>query len=215
MKHRNLFLPSLVLFSAFLLWTSALCFVDVRAVGPQGSAVGFASFNLFVHRLTGVHMGLYYLTDWLSLVPIALAAGFALLGLAQWLRRKQLNRVDFSLLVLGGFYILVLAFHLFFECFPLNCRPVLINGLLEASYPSSTTLLVLCILPTAMQQLRQRVKPPFLRRSLLLLLTAFLLFMVIARFLSGVHWFTDIVGGVLLSAALVSLYCAVCRCAKK
>ena len=215
MKHRNLFLPSLVLFSAFLLWTAALCFVDVRAVGPQGSAVGFASFNLFVHRLTGVHMGLYYLTDWLSLVPIALATGFALLGLVQWLRRKQLNRVDFSLLALGGFYILVLAFYLFFECFPLNYRPVLINGLLEASYPSSTTLLVLCILPTAMQQLRQRVKLPFLRRSLLLLLTAFLLFMVVARFLSGVHWLTDIVGGVLLSAALVSLYRAVCRCAKK
>ena len=34
----------------------------------------------------------------------------------------------------------------------------------------------------------------------------FALLMVVARLLSGVHWLTDIVGGVLLSTGLVTLY---------
>ena len=197
--------------AAFVLWTAAVCVVDVRPIGPLGYGVGFAALNSFVHHLTGVHMGLYTLTDWLSILPLGLVLGFAGLGLAQWVRRRSLFRVDFSLFALGGFYALVMAAFLFFEVFVVNYRPVLIEGVLEASYPSSTTMLVLCVMPTAMMQLRERMKRGAFRKGVLMAMGAFTAFMVMGRLLSGVHWISDIVGGLLLSAGLVTLYSAVTK----
>lgn len=198
------------LLAAFVLWTVLICFVDVQAIGPEGSTVGFAAANRFIHDLTGVHMGLYIVTDWLGLVPLAVAMGFGFLGLSQWIRRKNLRRVDFSILVLGGFYAAVMIVFLFFETVTVNFRPVLINGVLEASYPSSTTMLVMCVMPTAVMQLKDRVRNPALKRCITIGMAAFVAFMVVGRLLSGVHWFTDIVGGTLLSAGLVMLYASAC-----
>ena len=195
-----------ILLGAFVVWTAAVQLVDVQPIGPQGSAVGFATINGWVHSLAGVHMSLYTVTDWLGLVPIGVAMGFALLGLSQWMRRKHLKQVDFTILVLGGFYLLVMAAYVLFEVFVINYRPVLINGCLEASYPSSTTMLVLCVMPTTLMQLNARIKNQTLKRWVGFGITAFILFMVIGRLLSGVHWFTDIIGGALLSAGLVILY---------
>ena len=94
------------LLAAFVLWTVAICFLDVRAIGPQGSFVGFAGINGFVHNLTGVHWGLYYITDWLGLVPIFVCMGFSILGLIQWIKRKSIFKVNYDILVLGGFILL-------------------------------------------------------------------------------------------------------------
>lgn len=189
-----------------MLWTIGVTRIDVQAIGPQGSTVGFAALNRFVHDLTGVHMELYTITDWLGLVPVAFGFGFAVLGLAQWIKRKHILKVDFSILVLGGFYIVTLAAYLFFESHVINYRPVLIEGNLEASYPSSTTLLVLCVMPTALMQLRRRIGNPLFRRCVSVAIAAFMAFMIIGRLLSGVHWVTDIIGGILLSTGLVALY---------
>ena len=192
--------------SAFVLWTVAVQFIDVRAIGPNGSSVGFATVNGFVHKLTGVHMSLYNVTDWLGLVPIFVAMGFALFGFAQWIKRKHLSKVDDSIFVLGGFYIAVMAVYVLFEMITVNYRPVLINGILEKSYPSSTTLIVMCVMPTAIMQFNSRIKNTLLKKTMSFLITAFIVFMVIGRLVSGVHWFTDIIGGTLLSAGLVALY---------
>ena len=139
---------------------------------------------------------------------MAFALGFAVLGLVQLISRRSLRRVDGSILVLGAFYIAVMAAYLLFEKFAVNYRPVLIDGFLEVSYPSSTTLLTLCVMPTAMLQLSRRLRSGRLRSLVLAVLAAFTAFMVVGRLLSGVHWLTDIVGGVLLSAAIVCLYAA-------
>ena len=195
------------LLAAFALWTAAVCLVDVQPIGPLGSKVGFAALNGWFHNLTGVLLWLYDLTDLLSVVPLGLCAAFGILGLCQWVRRRSLRRVDRDLLLLGGFYLAVAAFFVAFEWFPVNFRPVLIEGRLEASYPSSTTLLVLCIMPTARMQLARRIgNRQTLRRILSILLWGFTGFMVTARAICGVHWITDIIGGCLLSAGLVMLY---------
>ena len=209
-KKRLVLGASLVV--AFVLWTILVCFVDVRAIGPEGSSVGFAALNGFVHELTGVNWFLYTITDWLGIVPIAVALGFAILGLVQLIKRKSLWKVDHSILALGVFYIVVMAAYIFFEVVVINYRPTLIDGYLEASYPSSTTMLVMCVMPTAAMQLNVRIKNTVLRRFAVIAIVVFTAFMVIGRLLSGVHWITDIIGGALLSAGLVTMYDVFGKC---
>ena len=207
MKKRGVYLVLAPVFlAAFALFTGLVQWVDVRPIGPQASKVGFATFNGFVRERVGVNFTLYTVTDWLGLVPIAIALGFAFLGAVQCIRRKGLFKVDKSLFVLGAFYILVMAVFLFFETVVVNYRPVLIEGRLEASYPSSTTMLAMCVIPTAMLQCNARIKRGTLKYGVLFSLAAFGDFMVIARFLSGVHWASDILGGLLFSAGAVCLY---------
>ena len=195
--------------AAFVLWTVLVRLVDVRAIGPNGSSVGFATLNGYVHERTGANFPLYTITDWLGLVPIGVAFGFAILGLVQWIKRKSLLKVDRSLLALGGFYVVVLAAYLFFEIVVINYRPVLLGGYLEASYPSSTTILVMCVMPAAMMQLHERIKNHVFRRCVMILIVVFIAFMVIGRLMSGVHWLSDIIGGALMSAGLVIIYASV------
>ncbi|MCI7043232.1 MAG: phosphatase PAP2 family protein [Lachnospiraceae bacterium] len=211
MKKRNQknFGITVCLLVTFVLWTAAISCLDVKPIGPDGSVVGFATLNGFFHNLTGVHMLLYTITDWLGLVPLCFVLGFAVLGFLQMIKRRSLLKVDYSILVLGGFYIIVMASYVFFEVFVINYRPVLIEGYLEASYPSSTTLLVMCVMPTAMMQFHERIRSGMLRKSIDCVLIAFTGFMVVGRLLSGVHWLTDIVGGALLSAGLIMLYYSV------
>lgn len=208
-RIRKSFIVSMCLLTAFVLWTVAICFVDVRAIGPQGSSVGFAGINGYVHNLTGVHWGLYTITDWLGLVPLFVCMGFGILGLVQWIKRKSICKVDHDILILGGFYIITIAAYLLFESVVINYRPVLIGGILEASYPSSTTMLVMCVMPTAVMQFNSRIRNKLFRNIVAVTLVAFIAFMAIGRLLSGVHWLTDIVGGALLSTGLVLMYRAI------
>jgi len=209
------FIAAFGFLAAFALWTVALGFVDVQPIGPNGTAVGFATLNGFVHGLTGVCMPIYAITDWLGLVPVFIGFGFAILGLYQWIKRKHLFKVDFNLLMLGAFYLLMLAVYLLFESVVINYRPILISGFLEVSYPSSTTLLTLCVMPTTMWQLHRRMQHSRFYYVLQVVCVLLTVFMVGGRLLAGVHWFTDIVGGGLLSAGMVLLYGTTCRLVEK
>ena len=101
-----------------------------------------------------------------------------------------------------------MAVYILFEFVVVNYRPILIDGFLEASYPSSTTMLVMCVMPTAIMQLTDRIKNNIIRVSVAVILSLFSVFMVVGRLLSGVHWLSDIIGGALISCGLVMLYCA-------
>lgn len=192
--------------AAFVIWTILVCTVDVQSIGPNGTAVGFASLNGSFHRMTGVNMAIYDLTDWLGLVPILVCAIFAGVGLCQWIRRRKITKVDCDILLLGIYYAVVIGCYLVFEMVPVNYRPVLIEGRLEASYPSSTTLLVLSVMPTLWFQAKRRVNKAVIREFIRVFTIVFSGGMAAGRLLSGVHWFTDIVGAVLLSAGLYYSY---------
>ncbi len=206
MKTKKNVRITLTAFIAFVLWTVAITKIDLQAIGPRGTVVGFATLNDAFHKMTGVHLWLYEVTDWLGLVAIVFVLGFGVLGLIQLIRRRNLFKVDSDIIILGVFYILVIIGYVVFEEFAINYRPVIIEGRLESSYPSSTTLLILCVMPTAILQLKNRIKSVVVKNIIVLVISVFTLFMVIGRTISGVHWLTDIIGGILLSISLVMLY---------
>ena len=204
-RKRDL-LAGIVLVAAFALWTVAIRLIDVQNAGPLGSEVGFATINVWFHRLTGVHMLIYTITDWLGLVPIIICMCFGVLGLVQMIHRRSLLKVDFDILLLGAYYVVVILGYLLFEMMPINYRPILIGGNLEASYPSSTTLLVLSVMPTLKYQSERRIAKPVTRKAIAVFVIVFSAFMVLGRLIAGVHWATDIVGSVFLSSGLFLIY---------
>ena len=195
--------------AAFLIWTILIQKVDVQPLGVNGTDIGFATVNGWFHALTGVHMTIYTITDWLGLVPIFVCMLFGSVGLVQLIKRRSLFKVDFDIIFLGIYYVIVILGYLVFEMIPINYRPILIEGRMEVSYPSSTTLLVLCVMPTLCEQLNRRLENMFVKRSINFVVVCFSIFMVFGRLISGVHWLTDIVGGILLSAGLFMVYKAV------
>lgn len=204
-RKRDL-LAGIVLVAAFALWTVAIRLIDVQNAGPLGSEVGFATINVWFHRLTGVHMLIYTITDWLGLVPIIICMCFGVLGLVQMIHRRSLLKVDSDILLLGAYYVVVILAYLLFEMMPINYRPILIGGNLEASYPSSTTLLVLSVMPTLKYQSERRIAKPVTRKAIAVFVIVFSAFMVLGRLIAGVHWATDIVGSVFLSSGLFMIY---------
>lgn len=202
---RNL-LAGILLIAVFALWTLAVMTFDVRPLGVDGTDIGFSHVNLSFHSLTGVNMTLYNVTDWLGLVPVAVGMCFGMTGLVQLIKRRSLFRVDADILLLGAYYIIVTACYLLFEMIPINYRPVLINGFREASYPSSTTLLVLGVMPTLSFQIKRRLKNVTGQKIISAASVLFSLLMVFGRLISGVHWLTDIAGSVIISAGLYLTY---------
>ncbi len=208
MKTRNKRALSAGLFFiiAFILWTVTVRFFDVKPIGPNGSSVGLATLNGCFSNLIAVNMMLYTITDWLSIIPLILCMVFAVSGLIEWIRVKKISLVNRELIILGGYFLLVILIYLFFESVVINYRPVLIDGYLEASYPSSTTMLVMCVMPASSIHINLFVKKPKVRLLIVTAFSFFTAFMVLGRLISGVHWISDIIGGTLLSAGLLMLY---------
>ena len=206
MKEKRKLWTGVGLLGAFSLLTVLIQCLDVQVVGQNGTKIGFAALNVWFHQMTGVHMMIYTITDWLGLVPIIICLCFGVLGFIQLIKRRRLLRVDPDLLLLGIYYVLVIACYLVFEMIPINYRPVLIEGRLEASYPSSTTLLVLSVMPTLIFQINRRTENPLIRKAVAVFVIAFSAFMVIGRLISGVHWASDIIASVFLSGGLFILY---------
>ncbi len=206
MENKKKLFAGTTLLSAFIAWTILIQSIDVQTVGVNGTTIGFATTNTWFHKLTGVHMTVYTITDWLGLVPICICGFFGIIGLRQLIKRKSLFKVDADIILLGIYYVIVIFAYLAFEMIPINYRPILINGFMEASYPSSTTLLVLSVMPSLKFQIARRSRNVILHNTVNVFATAFSAFMIIGRLLSGFHWCTDIIGSVLLSTGLFKLY---------
>ena len=201
-------LCAIILFAAFLLLILLLKTVDVKPIGPEGSKVGFAALNGGWFNLTGVHKGWYNLTQALGYVAIALVVLAAVMGLLQLIKRKSFFKVDGDILVLGGLFIAIMFFYIVFNILKVNYRPVILNVKdgLEASFPSSHTMLAVSVFAALIPIFQRRIKNRNIKLAVTGVLALLMVLTIVGRLVCGVHWFTDILGGLLLSASLVLLY---------
>lgn len=213
-KNQKNFIVTGVLFLAFILYTILVKLVDVQAVGPENSNIGFATINQAIFTFFGDNPFWYKVTEITGILALLVAAAFGLLGVAQLVTKKSIAKVDIDIIILGGFYVLVIVFYVLFEILIINYRPVILDEGLEASYPSSHSMLVFCIMITAIMQFRSRISEKNVLLVAEIASIVIIAVTVLGRLVSGVHWFTDILGGVLLGSALVMLYYSAIECMK-
>ncbi len=212
------FITSAVSFGLFLLLILLVKTVDVAAVGPEGAKIGLSKLNVAIHDLFGVHMAWYKVTNVLGYLAILIGLCFAAIGGLQLVYRRSILKVDKEILLLGGLYVITVLFYILFEKVVVNYRPILMpdgEGL-EASFPSSHTMLSCVILGSGLELLKKYARKDKTIQTALTVIFAVMLALIVAgRLLSGVHWFTDILGGILLSVALLNAWEALLKLWKK
>ena len=197
---------TLILFVICIIYIILLKTVDVGVIGPNDSKVGFSTLNGNYHQMFPKNMGWYNATKYLGFLPFLIVAYYGLVGCIQLKNRKSLAKVDKKLILLGIFYILVGATYFFFEEIVINYRPVLMDGELEASFPSSHTMLAICVCASSILMSKYYIKDKKANDIITIITGVLMIVLVVGRFLSGVHWATDILGGILISGFLLSLF---------
>ena len=205
MKNKKNIIIASVSVSLSIIYTLLVKFVDVKNIGPENSSVGFAKLNAFFHKLIGSNMAIYKITEIFGYLLFILVLIYGCIGLYQLIKRKSLLKVDKEIIMQGVFYVVMLAVYVLFEKLKINYRPILIEGILEVSYPSSHTILSLCLCGSSLITSKKYFNKKYIKliNIITIVVTAIVL---LGRIISGVHWISDIIGGVLISCALVSCY---------
>lgn len=203
-KKRNFLISGILLLIA-ITFTILVKVVDVKQIGVNNSSIGFATLNQFIFETTGVNMIWYHITNWLGLIPVFMAIVYAFIGLIQFIKRRSIFKVDKEIILLGLYYIIVIALYVFFEKVIINYRPILMNGFLEASYPSSHTLMTICICGSSIL-INKKLFNNKITKVINYLSIIIITITVVGRLISGVHWFTDIIGGILISSGLLMTF---------
>ena len=203
-KKRNFLISGILLLIA-ITFTILVKVVDVKQIGVNNSSIGFATLNQFIFETTGVNMIWYHITDWLGLIPVFMAIVYAFIGLIQLIKRRSIFKVDKEIILLGLYYIIVIALYVFFEKVIINYRPILMNGFLEASYPSSHTLMTICICGSSIL-INKKLFNNKITKVINYLSIIIITITVVGRLISGVHWFTDIIGGIFISSGLLMTF---------
>ena len=205
-KRKNVLILVISMFILALVYTLLVKNVDTKAIGLGGSVVGFSSLNKWFHDLFSYSSFWYKLTKYLGFIPFLFVAYYGLCGLLQLVKRKSITKVDKKIVCLGIFYILVGITYVFFEKVIINYRPVMLEGELEASYPSSHTMLAVCICLSSLLISKDYIKNIKIRKIVNDITWLLMVVLVVGRSLSGVHWISDIIGGVIISLFLVSIF---------
>lgn len=193
-----------------ILFIFAVTAIDVQAIGPNGTSVGFAGINGAVANAVGSNMIWYKITQLLGYLAIVIFAFFAVCGVVQIVKRKSFFKVDQDLLVMAYMFIILFLLYILFDKIAINYRPMLMPGetSLEASFPSSHTMLALCVFGTTWLFFKRRLGQGRAYNIIRLMMIVLMVVTIVGRLLSGAHWLTDIIGGVLISGTLVSFYAA-------
>ena len=195
---------TIISFTLFIVLFILLKTVDVKEVGLYGlNHTYYHEYNKVLDIISDV---IFY---------IVLAFNIFLIGFVIYKMVKKKEKIDYKFLV----YVLVLSLGiiiwlLFDYVFKINNRPNIIDGKVEASFPSTHVLLTTYIMLSSpyiflkmdgKKGLENQNKLGF-EEIITIIFMAIMLVMVILRLYSGMHWLTDCVAGLLLGIFLFGIY---------
>ena len=205
-KKKKWFRISIWLLAIAVIYTVLVKYVDVKAIGPSSTKVGFATMNGWFKDLIGYNKLFYKISKYAGVIPFLFCAYYGLLGVIELIKKKSFKKVNYRYYILACFYVIFVAMYFFFEKVAINYRPVIIDikeGI-EASYPSTHTLLAICLCGSSLIVSKFFIKNETLRKLANIAAWGLMVIIVVARLISGVHWLSDILGGILISLAYLS-----------
>lgn len=213
MNRNRAFICSGIYFLLFLLLILLVRTVDVAAIGPEGTSIGLSHINQAVHDLFGVQNFWYDVTKVMLILAVLSTFAVILIGVLELLQRRSILAVDSEILAFGVLLVVLALVYAFFEVVIVNYRPIIMEDATgpEASFPSSHTMLICTIMGAISCTLKKYIRKPEFLLGAKIFCNLVIVITVIGRLVCGVHWFTDILGGVLISLALVYAYAGVIR----
>ena len=205
MKNKKNIIIAIVLTIISVVYTMLVKNVDVREIGPNNSSVGFGAVNESFKNLIGSSNAIYKISELLGYVILLLVIIYGCIGLYQLIKRKNILKVDREIIILGCFYVLMMVVYIFFEKCSINYRPILIDGELEASYPSSHTILSLCVGLSSLIVSQKYFNKKYIK-TINIITIVLMSLVLLTRIISGVHWISDIIGGIIISLTLLSYF---------
>jgi len=207
-ENKKYFIMSAVLLVLFVIFVILAKTVDVAAVGPMGSEIGFASINKSAADAIGYNESIYNVSKSLSYFGIAVMVVFGLFGAMQLYYKKGPKNVDKDLYALYGLYVLGLIVYIVLEKVVINSSPVFSNGL-KVSYSSFYIILAVAFMGAAIVEFNARLKAKKVKIIVLTLCILDGIGLLVTRLVSGVHWVTDVIGTLLISVACFLLFLGV------
>ena len=204
MKKRNIII-SVILTIVSIVYTILVKTVDVKPIGPNNSNIGFSRLNDAFRSLIGSSTLIYKITEVFGLILLLLVVIYGCIGIGQLISRKKIFKVDREIILLGCLYVLMMVVYVFFEKVVINYRPILIDNELEASYPSSHTILALCVGLSSLKVSKRYFNKKYIK-IINYITIGLMLVVFLGRLISGVHWLSDIIGGLIISFTLLSYF---------
>ena len=199
-------ISSIILVLVAIIFTVLVKVIDKGSIGPDNTIVGFQAINDYIKNMFPFNETLYKITKYAGFIPLAFALYYAYIGFMQLLKKKSLKKVVSKIYLIAGFYVVVLVLYVLFDKIAINYRPVIIDKELEPSYPSTHVLLAMCFCLSSVIMSKYYMKKDSIRKVVNIGTWLLMLFIVIGRMICGCHWFTDIIGGILISLALLNIF---------
>ena len=204
MKKRNIII-SVILTIVSIVYTILVKTVDVKPIGPNNSNIGFSRLNDAFRSLIGSSTLIYKITEVFGLILLLLVVIYGCIGIGQLISRKKIFKVDREIIILGCLYVLMMVVYEKKKKVVINYRPILIDNELEASYPSSHTILALCVGLSSLKVSKRYFNKKYIK-IINYITIGLMLVVFLGRLISGVHWLSDIIGGLIISFTLLSYF---------
>lgn len=197
MRRKSLDIIISILWLILLIFTILVSFVDVKIFNVTNTKIGLYSLNkiFLVNSINSNYINI--ISNGIFLICLLVIILMLLLITFEYFKTKKINKNNLNFFI--HFLIMVLIWIIFDKILIINYRPILINGNIEGSYPSTHVMVSTFVLLFLSDQLKKIFKND---KIFYIISIGLIIIQSISRILLTMHWFTDIIGGLLIGCLL-------------